>query len=172
MRNGVFKLQIYCCDLYPGLIRACECAMAAVVPTARVNRAQRVGCTVVYAYSKHWPCLFPQFGPGPKHVRPITLREWQRRTALEGHPGELIRGLLHSDGCRVVNRVRRRLRDTTKTYEYVRYFLSNHSREILDLFIEACRTEGIDARYNNWHSVSVARRASVAYLDTFVGPKP
>jgi hypothetical protein len=171
MRKGVFKLQIYCCDLYPGLIRECESAIAAVVPTCRVNRAQREGCTVVYAYSKHWPCLFPQTGLGHKHERPITLTDWQRRTALKGHPRQLIRGLLHSDGCRVINRVHRRLRDTTKTYEYVRYFLSNHSRDILELFIAACNTEGIDARYNNWHSVSVARRASVARLDTFVGPK-
>jgi hypothetical protein len=171
MRNGVLKLQIYCCDLYPALIQACESAIAAVMPCCRVNRAQREGCSVVYAYSKHWPCLFPQAGAGRKHEREIALHDWQRRIALDSHPRELIRGLLHSDGCRVINRVHRPLRDGLKSYEYVRYFLSNHSRDILELFLEACRREGIDAKYNNWHSVSVARQASVARIDSFVGPK-
>ena len=27
---------------------------------------------------KHWPCLFPQHGPGRKHERPIVLEDWQR----------------------------------------------------------------------------------------------
>ena len=27
---------------------------------------------------QHWPCLFPQHGPGRKHERPIVLEHWQR----------------------------------------------------------------------------------------------
>jgi hypothetical protein len=33
---------------------------------------------MVKSYSKHWPCLFPQHGPGRKHHRKIELREWQK----------------------------------------------------------------------------------------------
>jgi hypothetical protein len=32
---------------------------------------------MIKSYSKHWPCLFPQRGPGPKHTRKIELEEWQ-----------------------------------------------------------------------------------------------
>jgi hypothetical protein len=31
----------------------------------------------VSSYWKHWPCLFPQHGPGRKHERRIALVPWQ-----------------------------------------------------------------------------------------------
>jgi hypothetical protein len=65
---------------------------------------------MVKSYSKHWPCLFPQHGPGRKHHRKIELEQWQFAIARK-YPGELARGLFHSDGWRGVNRVRRRLAD-------------------------------------------------------------
>ncbi len=34
-------------------------------------------CVEVSHYSKHWPCLLPQHGPGKKHTRPIVLEAWQ-----------------------------------------------------------------------------------------------
>ncbi len=33
----------------------------------------------VSAYSKTWPCLIPQHGPGQKHHRPIVLEPWQEQ---------------------------------------------------------------------------------------------
>ena len=61
---------------------------------------------------------------------------WQRRiTAAE--PRALIRGLIHSDGCR---------------------------------FIAAQRVGGKTYRPNE-HSIAIDRRAEVAKLDAFVGPK-
>lgn len=56
----------------------------------------------------HWPCLFPQHGPGRKHERPIVLEHWQREI-VEQHPGPFLRGLFHSDGCRVTDWTRSRL---------------------------------------------------------------
>jgi hypothetical protein len=44
----------------------------------QVSRVQKVGCTEVGSYSKHWPCLFPQHGPGKKHQRKIELTVWQQ----------------------------------------------------------------------------------------------
>jgi hypothetical protein len=54
------------------------------------------GCVVVNASWKHWPCLFPQHGPGKKHLRTIELVPWQREIAGK-EPGRLLRGLIHSD---------------------------------------------------------------------------
>lgn len=76
-----------------------------------------------------------------------------------------LRGLIHSDGCRVMNRVIQR------RYAYPRYFFSNESLDIQQLFREACDLIGIEYRNNRRNSISVARRESVAILDEIVGPK-
>ena len=55
-----------------------------------------------YSYSNAWPCLFPQHGPGKKHLRRIVLTRWQERSVRRA-PELLLRGLIHSDGCRFVN---------------------------------------------------------------------
>ena len=99
--RGVYRLRIYCANAYPELIRRCESAMGEVIAT-KVSRVACVGCTEVAAFSKHWPCLFPQHGPGKKHERRIELTPWQQEL-VDRDPRPLIRGLLHSDGCRVLN---------------------------------------------------------------------
>jgi hypothetical protein len=99
----VYRLRIVCTNRYPGLIRECELAMAEVLPN-KVSRAvkEREGCTEVASHSKHWLCLFPQHGPGKKHHRTIELAVWQQQL-VDLDPRPLVRGLLHSDGCRVLN---------------------------------------------------------------------
>ena len=124
----------------------------------------------VKSYSKHWPCLFPQYGPGRKHERPIRLEAWQQEIVAE-FPGDFARGLFHSDGSRSINRVRRRLRDGDRWYEYSRYFFSNESRDILGLCGEALDRLGVAWRFSRANAISVARREAVARLDEFVGPK-
>lgn len=171
MPNGVYRLGISCCDAYPGIQRECAEAMRAVIPTNKVGIYPSVGCSNVTMFSNHWPCLIPQHGPGVKHQRPIVLERWQRAIALERHPERFVRGLLHSDGCRVTNRIVRQLRDGPKTYYYPRYFFSNESDDIRSLFQDACDALGVDCRQNRRNSVSVARRAAVALLDEWVGPK-
>ena len=99
--RAVYKLRITCADRYPDLIRQCEFAMTQILPN-KVNRAARQGCCDVYSLSKHWPCLFPQHGPGRKHERRIELAAWQQ-DLIDLDPRPLLRGLLHSDGCRVLN---------------------------------------------------------------------
>ena len=71
--------------------------------------------------------------------------------------------MIHSDGCRCINRV--------KGFEYPRYFFSNLSADIRELFIETCATVGVESRLAGPRNVSVARRSSVAILDRLVGPK-
>jgi hypothetical protein len=162
-RKGVYRLRITTDTRYPEIIRECAAAMTAVMPGNSVNiqklpfRAVEIGCS-----SKRWPLLFPQHGPGPKHTRPIHLVPWQER-AVARYPWQFLRGLIHSDGCRVINRV--------NGGEYPRYFFSQVSDDIRALFCGACRHVGIEYRHNRWNSVSIARRDSVALMDSFIGPK-
>jgi hypothetical protein len=169
-QKGVYALSLTCCDGWPGLIADAKTAMSAVMPASSVCRVQRVGCTVVKSMSKHWPCLFPQHGPGRKHERKIELEPWQL-AIVTMFPGAFARGLFHSDGCRVTNRVRRKLLDGDHWYEYPRYFFSNESRDILGLCGETLDLLGVSWRYPRRNAISVARREAVTRLDEFVGPK-
>jgi hypothetical protein len=169
-RRDVCALNVKCSNCWPGLIEAAEAAMAAVMPTSSVFRVARTGCVEVKCWSKHWPCLFPQHGPGRKHTRTITLEPWQQ-TIVATYPGSFVRGLFHSDGCRVMNRVRRKLADGDRWYEYPRYFLSNESADILDLCARALDQLGVSWRMARPNLLSVARRESVARMDELVGPK-
>lgn len=162
--RDVYKLRIVCCDAYPELMQMCDDAMAAVFPT-KVGRVAKIGCTEVYSYSKHWPCLFPQHGPGVKHLRKIELADWQQKL-VDVDPRPLIKGLIHSDGCRVLNRAA-----GTDYPPYPRYHFTNASDDIKKIFTDACDAIGVEWRHNNARNVSIAKRASVAILDEFVGPK-
>jgi hypothetical protein len=165
-RRGVFKLRVILDAKYPAIIDECQAAMAAVCPRSKVNRVARIGCIEVYSYSKMFPCLFPQHGPGMKHKRSIWLASWQE-TIASAAPGRLLRGLIHSDGCRVTNRVRA----NGKEYQYPRYFFCNHSADIRGIFCRYCELLEIEWRPDGWRNISIARRESVALLDRFVGPK-
>ena len=168
--RDVFALSIACCDDWPGLITAAKSAMSAVMPASGVFSVRRVGMTEVKSTSKHWPCLFPQHGPGRKHTRKIELAEWQR-AIVERYPGDFARGLFHSDGCRGVNRVRRRLSTGERWYEYQRYLFVNNSEDILWLCGQTLDRLGVAWRFSKPNTISVARKKAVAQLDEFVGPK-
>jgi len=166
--RDVYKLRISLDQKYPGIITECKSAMAGVrtVGLMRVGDVQREGCVEVYAYWKHWPCLFPQHGPGVKHRRDIRLEPWQERI-LEKHPDRLLRGLIHSDGYRGDNKVK--VKD--KTYVYPRYQFSNVSSQIRDIFCRACDRHGVRWRQMNQTNIAVSRREDVAKLDEIIGPK-
>jgi hypothetical protein len=168
--KAVWKLRIICCDAWPGLIQECVRAMQAVLPSSKVLTQRKQGCTEVSSYSRHWPCLFPQHGPGKKHLRRISLQPWQQTIVAE-FPGEFARGLFHSDGYRGMNRVRRVLADGDHSYEYPRYLFTNKSDDILGLCGDALDRLGVDWRYARPNMISVAKKDAVARLDEFVGPK-
>jgi hypothetical protein len=165
-RRGVFRLVITCCDWYPNIVEECASAARAVLPRSRVGFVKRQGVIVVSSYSKHWPCLFPQHGRGRKHERPITLEGWQS-AIVDDYPKMFLRGLIQSDGWRGLNRVRVRGR----RYEYVNYMFKNESSDIRELFTLTCDRLGVQWRYNRYNEITISRRASVALLDEFVGPK-
>ena len=158
-------LRISCSNAWPGLIDACETAMRDVL-AAKVQRVPQQGCVRVQSYGKHWPCLLPQHGPGKKHERAIALTDWQGHV-VRADPGGFVRGLFHSDGCRVSNRVTVRGRE----YAYPRYMFVNFSADIMSLCQWALDLLGIAWTMNRRNSLSVARREAVAALDRHVGPK-
>lgn len=160
--RDVFRLRISLDLRYPRIIDECSRAVADMRPAMKVGRVKRIGCVDVASYWKHWPCLFPQHGPGPKHLRSIVLAPWQQEIA-DAHPGRLLRGLIHSDGCRGMNRV--------KGKDYPRYYFTNNSSEIRAIFCEACDKYGVAYRPTNWNTISLARKPDVARLDLVVGPK-
>jgi hypothetical protein len=164
--RGVYRLRIATCDDYLDIRQRTIDAMSSVMPRNKVGVTQDEGCSEVSSYSKHWPCLFPQHGPGKKHLRKIELEEWQLRI-IEVYPHELLTGLIHSDGCRVVNRIKK----NGKVYEYPRYFFCNSSADIRNIFTATCESIGISCNQNRWNSISIARSEDVAYLDAFIGPK-
>ncbi|MER6674335.1 helix-turn-helix domain-containing protein [Streptomyces sp. NPDC000983] len=172
--HRVPNLMITCADSWPGLMNDCEQAMRAVFPGNSVCRVRKTGCHNVKVYSKHLHCLFPQHGPGKKHERRITLKPWQQRI-VDAHPWEFIRGLIHSDGCRVINWTTRLVAGERKRYDYPRYFFANKSDDIRKLFADTLDKVGVEwttlARGSDPFNISVARKASVALLDLHVGPK-
>lgn len=169
-RKEVFRLEIACGDDWPGIIDATAKAIKAVMPANSVGRRKQPGCTMVGTTSKHWPCLIPQHGPGMKHKRKIALEPWQEGVVAE-FTEEFIRGLVHSDGCRSMNRVRRPLKDGDRWYAYPRYLFVNESSDIRHLYTAALDKLKIAWKQSNRKTISVARRESVARMDEFVGPK-
>jgi hypothetical protein len=169
-RRGVYFLRIACADAWPGLIDACAEAVQTLRPDNKVFRVQRQGCQYVTCFSKHWPCLFPQHGPGKKHNRTIALEPWQQEI-VDAHPWEFIRGLIHSDGCRITNWTTRLVGGERRRYEYPRYFFTNLSGDIIQLFTDTLDRLGVDWKAANHRNISIARKASVALMDTHVGPK-
>jgi hypothetical protein len=163
--RDVWRLRIFQTAKYVDHIEECAIAMHAVLPN-NVGFLNKQGCVEIGSSSKHWPCLFPQTGPGRKHERPIVLAPWQQ-WHVERYPKLLLRGLVQSDGCRDNNWATSKGR----RYEYPRYTFSNASDDIRTIFTDACDRLGVHWTRPSARVISIARRADVAFLDTFIGPK-
>jgi Homeodomain-like domain len=148
---------------YPGIAGETEALLRRCFPSNRVGRlaADRGATVVLWVYSRHLSCLFPQHGPGKKHERPIVLEPWQQQL-VEAAPWAFLRGCIRSDGCVFVNR--------TGRYEYLTYHFGNHSADIRNLFIATCHCVGVHCSVSGRH-VRVNRRDSVERLAQHVGTK-
>jgi hypothetical protein len=158
---------------YPALVDEAEAALDAALNPRSVRRYERGGGTYfVLQVAGAWlPAAFPQHGSGPKHHRKIELVDWQREIT-HAHPDALVRGLIHSDGCRTINRFKTKLPSgRVKEYAYPRYFFTNLSSDIRAIFIEHCDLLGVRCTLSNERNVSVSHRKSVAILEEVVGPK-
>lgn len=166
-------LRVFLDGVYPGIVEDCQMAIRLTTmggsSSIQFQRNSRVN--VVQSGWKRWPEAIPQHGPGRKHERPIVLADWQE-AIVDAHPGPFIRGLIHSDGCRTVNRFKKRLPcGRVAEYAYPRYFFSNLSPDIRRLFCEVCDRLGVKWTLSNPRNVSVSHRSGVAILEELVGPK-
>jgi hypothetical protein len=163
MPRSVFKLRVVQDQRYPRIIREIAQAIESVRPGGMVvGYVWRIGCVEVTGHWKHWPCLFPQHGPGRKHERKIELAAWQEAIVIR-HPDRFLRGLVHSDGYRGLNWVNGK--------GYPRYLFTNESKDIRDLFCWACDLFLVRWRKSKRNTISVARAPDVARLDLVIGPK-
>ena len=165
-----WQLRIFQDSRYVDLVERCMDVMAAV-SQRRVSLVARIGCLEIGAYWKHWIHLFPQHGRGPKHRRLIQLEPWQQEI-VSSHPRPFLAGLIHSDGCRVINKITRKgSQGRLHHYAYPRYQFTNASDDIRRLFIETCDVLGLRWTQMNARHVAVSRSTDVAFLDSFIGPK-
>jgi hypothetical protein len=172
-RRGRAFLRVALDGAYPGIVEEVRDAIGITTWGGRTQVLYTPGSRVntVQSAWQRWPEAFPQHGPGRKHERPIVLTDWQQ-AIVDAHPGRFVRGLIHSDGCRTVNRFTTTLPSgRVAEYAYPRYFFSNLSADIRRLFCEACDALGVRWTLSNPRNVSVAHRASVAILEGLVGPK-
>jgi hypothetical protein len=158
---------------YPGIVEQGMTALKDCFPDTPAHRFSRMEGSVAALQLNHpaLPFAFPQHGAGRKHMRPIVLEAWQRELTHR-YPRELLRGLIHSDGCRCTNRFKTKLPSgRVAAYEYPRYFFSNLSDDIRGIFCEHCELLGIRWTQSNPRNISVSHRTSVALMDEFIGPK-
>jgi hypothetical protein len=97
-------LEISLDPKYPKIVEECSASIWRLVG-ARAKESRRKtprGEAIRLAAKSHlWPSVFPQHGPGKKHEREISLTSWQQ-AAVDRFPDQFVRGLIWSDGCRVV----------------------------------------------------------------------
>jgi hypothetical protein len=159
----VWSLRVTLDAKYPRIVDRYREAIDALMPGQHAATRRRAdSCLEVSLYSKHWPCLLPQHGPGKKHLRPIRLEPWQE-VLVKAATKEFVRGLIDSDGCRVVA--------NDRGVKSVRYHFSNRSDDIRVLFCAGLDDLGIPWTRPSRYQVAVYRKAAVARLDEFVGPK-
>jgi hypothetical protein len=170
MAKQVYRLRIVCDLRYPDIIDEIASTTVITRGVEQVGFIMRTGCVEVYSDRKHWPCLFPQHGPGLKHQRLIELAPWQQ-SIVSAHPKALIRGLIHSDGNRHVNPITRRLPSGTRHYRYTRYMFTNVSTDILGIFTDALDLLDVHWTRTTARDIAVSRREDVTFLDSFIGPK-
>jgi hypothetical protein len=158
---------------YPGILESAAAAVAACFPDAPLRRYLRTEGSVaaVQVSDPALPFAFPQHGAGRKHLRPIELVDWQVEIT-QRFPQALLRGLIHSDGCRTINKFKTKLPSgRVAPYAYPRYFFSNMSEDIRRIFCDHCEALGIRWTQSNHRNISISHRKSVALLDEFIGPK-
>ncbi len=171
-----YRLRISLDEKYPSIIEDTRALLDRCMPDNRVDvvggKSTKGKFVNVSTYSRHWPCLLPQHGPGKKHLRAIQLERWQV-AHLDAEPWAFLRGLIRSDGCVFINITDAR---GPGPYEYLSYSFSNKSADICRLFCESCERVGVDYRCTFTRSrrlwqVRINRRASVARMLARIGVK-
>jgi hypothetical protein len=91
------------------------------------------------------------------------LDDWQC-DVIARDPMALLRGLIHSDGCRFENTGR-------AGWRYPRYSFFNLSADIRRVFEVAAGRLSVHTTRSGNHTLYVSRMKDVDFLDRFIGPK-
>ncbi len=169
-RRDVYNLHIYNDVAYPKVNAHIQEVMRTVKPNSRPHTRLLPGCLATTVSWKHWPCLFPQHGPGRKHERALVMTDWQWEV-VTAHPADFLRGLFHSDGARVRNWATRVVAGRRRRHDYPRWQFVNRSEDILGWCGEALDLADVAWRRSNTWTISVSRREAVQRLDDLIGPK-
>jgi hypothetical protein len=139
-QRRTYRMRIALDAKYPVIIDEARALLVRCFPRNSVDLITanlKGNCVNLSIYSQHLPCLFPQHGPGPKHTRRIQPEQWQSELIRQA-PGAFLRGCIRSDGSVFINR--------TGPYEYLSYDFSNKSRDIVELFAQACQWLRVEFR--------------------------
>ncbi|HEX8087012.1 MAG TPA: hypothetical protein VF529_22215 [Solirubrobacteraceae bacterium] len=106
-KSGKCILRVSLDGAYPGIVDECRMVIELTTMGGKTQVLYTPGSRVntVQSSWKRWPEALPQHGPGMKHLRPIVLADWQQEI-VDAHPRQFVRGPIHSDVCRTVNRCR------------------------------------------------------------------
>jgi hypothetical protein len=170
MSRSVHALRVSCDATYPGIIDDVVRLVEEVHVDGKACLVRAPGVIVVQNAWKHWPCLFPQHGPGRKHTRELGMADWQWEV-VRRHPADFLRGLFHSDGSRSRNWTQRLVAGELKRYDYPRWQFTNYSAEIRGWCCDALDLVDVPWRQSNHKTISVSTRAGVARLDELIGLK-
>lgn len=165
-----YSFRVSCDARYLGIITDVEQMIGRVRPDRRTFRVRGPGVVVVQSNWMHWPCMFSQHGPGRKHERQLGMQDWQW-AIVEQHPAAFLRGLFHSDGCRVKNWATQIVAGEKKRYDYPRWQFTNESAEIMAWCREALDLLDIPWRQSSRRVLSVSKRDAVSRLDDLIGLK-
>ena len=166
-----WKLRLACDRKYPSIINEIQQCLTNLHLSPSICNQQHID--EVYCHGKLLPEMFPTFD-GPKHKNALTLTDWQR-AVIDEHPQSFIRGLFHADGSRYIHK--------QGQYQYVKYNLTNRSKDLVDLFCSACDTVGIEYKVHprpfinksgdkhvGW-TVTIGKRSEVVKCEQFLGIK-
>jgi hypothetical protein len=158
-----WKLRIFLDSRHGEIVRETHALLERCFPYNAVGTVfgHEGRMTILGVHSLHLPCVFPQHGPGVKHLRAIRLEDWQD-TIIDEAPWNFLKGCIRSDGCSFINR--------TGRYSYLSYGFSNHSADIIEMFCAACDRVGLEYR-RYARSVRINRRSSVGRLKEEIGVK-
>ncbi|MEV0290265.1 transcriptional regulator [Kribbella sp. NPDC050820] len=166
-RRDVFTLQIANDQKYPQLNQEIAETIRRVKPTASPCLRGGSAAVRIEARWKHWPCLFPQHGPGMKHRRKIELLAWQSEIVAR-YPESCCAGC--STPTAAGSSTGRASRTEGAITMRATCF-TNESGDIRNILTQTLDMLGIPWRQPRRNAIAVSRKAAVEMLDSFVGPK-
>lgn len=164
-----FRLRIFLDEKYLKLNKYAEERMKKLFLKNKINVSlqKNKSCICLSVYNNELNDIFPQNGLKKKYERKIELLEWQKEIIA---PIELLKGLIHSDGCFYTEKI-------NDKYTYERFVFSNKSIDLHDIFQKACNTLNIEYDFQHKGNVNfawqtrISKKESVKKLKQIIGTK-